>query len=167
MVADEMRSARRRLEELVTTTCAPDTDDVLSAFFGRSYTSGMLLGTLLDVLKEADMDEWPDETLDYYDVVRLPKDAEGEAIHVGDTIRLNDTTPRVFSLALYDDGWRVGFCGEHGHYSCLPKDVTHYHKPTLEEVLRAFATEWWTRPTDRCSDEILNDYSERVRKVVS
>ena len=90
---------------------------------------------LIGMLGEYDPEDWADEYLAEVGIVRLPKDAEGETIHVGDTIRLNDTTPRVFSLALYDDGWRVGFVGEHGHYSCLPKDDTHYHKPTVEEIL--------------------------------
>ena len=122
-----------------------------------------LRGVLVGMLEQLDPDEWSDSYLAEVGLVRLPKDANGEYIHIGDTIRLNDTTPRVFSLALYDDGWRVGFVGEHGHCSCLPKDVAHYHKPTVEELLFEFGK--------ICQDgydigNSIHEYAEKIREVI-
>ena len=135
---------QKTIERLKSLTLDGGSNENLSAICSALYhpeygwTCGAcerLRQILIGMLEQHDPDEWADEYLAEVGIVRLPKDVNGETIHVGDTIRLNDTTPRVFSLTLHDDGWRVGFCGEHGQYSCLPKDITHYYKPTVNEIL--------------------------------
>jgi hypothetical protein len=79
--------------------------------------------------------------------VLLPMDADGEAIHVGDTLTDGEYTFRVCELVQFADGsWSIrNECGN-AWAAC---DVTHHHKPTVEDVLFEFAQFW--------SDEELTD----------
>lgn len=76
-------------------------------------------------------DEW-----DYWESthIELPKDADGEPIHVGDKVVVVDelAVPRtVTSINLAGDGWWVYINGV-GRRS---DKYLHYHAPTIEDVL--------------------------------
>ena len=64
--------------------------------------------------------------------VRLPKDADGVPIHIGDVVVEDGcgVPYKVMSLKLFDDCWDVGECGMN------PNLCRHYHAPTVEDVLR-------------------------------
>lgn len=73
------------------------------------------------------------------DYVELPKDADGEPIHVGERVQFIDYNPSTVShMSLADDGWRVyvKYDGGIGTGSGEPKRIRHYHAPTVEDVLR-------------------------------
>ena len=91
------------------------------------------------VMGEQDHDGW----------VELPKDADGEAIHIGDELDVGF----VVRIVITDDEWppylyayketphilTQHFCGE----------VSHYHAPTVEDVLGEFVARWMeTHPDD-------------------
>ena len=80
-----------------------------------------------------------DEAMAELGWVRLPKDADGEYIHVGDEMEtlispFEGEHCAVEYLTLLADGWEVD--GE------PPTSMRHYHKPTVEDVLREFGKAW-------------------------
>ena len=69
--------------------------------------------------------------------IRLPKDADGEYIHVGDVLTDGEYKFKVFELAVFGDGsWSIRNEDGNAWAAC---DVTHHHTPTVEDVLREFA----------------------------
>ena len=69
--------------------------------------------------------------------IRLPKDADGEYIHVGDVLTDGEYKFKVFELAAFGDGsWSIRNEDGNAWAAC---DVTHHHEPTVEDVLREFA----------------------------
>lgn len=68
--------------------------------------------------------------------VRLPVDADGEPIYVGDVLTDGEYTFYVCELAAFGDGsWSIRNEDGNAWAAC---DVTHYHIPTVEDVLRKF-----------------------------
>jgi len=81
--------------------------------------------------------------------VELPKDADGEYIHIGDRVEDNE---RVARILLTDGSWEPSVYVEKApclleEYFC--NEVSHYHDPTVEDLLFEFAQFW--------SDEELTD----------
>jgi chromosome segregation ATPase len=76
--------------------------------------------------------------LDEYDQthVELPKDANGEYIHIGDRVEDNE---RVVRIVLTNGSWEPSVyiekapCLLEEHFCC---EVSHYHEPTVEQVIR-------------------------------
>ena len=87
---------------------------------------------------------YPDEVLGYVDAIEreleeryvaLPKDADGETIHIGDRVENNE---RVARITLTDDSWEPSVYIEKlpnvlHEYFC--NEVSHYHEPTVKDVL--------------------------------
>ena len=93
----------------------------------REYRNGMEDGEMA-----AERDGW----------VRLPVDADGEAIHVGERVQLIGNDPSTVShMSLAGDGWRVyvKYDGDLGTGSGEPSRIRHHYAPTVEDVLREFA----------------------------
>lgn len=67
--------------------------------------------------------------------VRLPVDADGKVISVGDKLDGYNETTVVKELTLGDDGWSMT-C-ENGLWFNFAA-FTHHHEPTVEDVLREF-----------------------------
>ena len=65
--------------------------------------------------------------------VRLPVDADGKVIRVGDTLDGYGQTTVVKGLTLGDDGWSMT-C-ENGLWFNFAA-FTHHHEPTVEEVMQ-------------------------------
>ena len=76
--------------------------------------------------------------------VRLPLDADGVPICVGDVMECGDGTVfTVESISLHPFGWRCSGDGIDGSgYKCtahpLPHSCRHHRTPTVEDVLREF-----------------------------
>ena len=69
----------------------------------------------------------------------LPVDADGEVIHIGDRVENNE---RVVRIVLTDGSWEPSVYVEKlpnvlHEYFC--NEISHYHEPTVEDVLRDFA----------------------------
>lgn len=94
--------------------------------------------------------------------VRLPVDADGEYIHIGDV--MDGTCPSgkhvSGTVKAIGDGvfWLVNV-----QFPLRPDYMHHHHKPTVEDVLREFGDE-----VQRCCDtkDTIAEYAERIREAV-
>ena len=73
--------------------------------------------------------------------IELPKDADGEYIHVGDVLTDDaefKSEGKVVRLMFENEGWLVGFneCVRWAEPSI--HEWHHYHVPTVEDMLREF-----------------------------
>jgi hypothetical protein len=95
------------------------------------------------------------------DMVALPVDADGEVIHLGDELQ-------------WDDGERFTVIGVGG--SCvfyvnddgiaqwtLAGNKRHYHKPTVEDMLRDFAYCLEDGATEQSMDELVGEYAKKLQ----
>ena len=118
-----------------------------------------------DRLREAAA-ERADVTLFGVDYVALPLDADGESIRVGERVQLIGNDPSTVShMNLADDGWRVyvKYDGGLGTGNGEPKYIRHYHKPTVEDVLREFG-DWYAHTKGGCDEDgIVAEYAAKLR----
>ena len=85
-----------------------------------------------------DMVPMTDERMAEHGWIRLPKDANGVPICVGDVLTDGEHTFVVDELAAFGGGsWSIRNEDENAWKAC---DVTHYHEPTVEDVLRDVVT---------------------------
>jgi hypothetical protein len=116
---------------------------------------------LIDWLELFDPSEWSNEYLAEQGLMRLPVDADGEPIHVGDMMRWTDGA--AFNVVGVGNG--VFFYNDcDGAWCTSASDKTHYHKPTVEDVLREFGDE-----VRQCCDteDTIAEYAARLREVMA
>jgi hypothetical protein len=137
-IPDELRkwAGDNTLQDMVLTTYPPQ-----HAVHG-------VLETLLRIADRIDIahkhaigyvDDRDPETMAENGWVRLPKDADGEYIHIGDRVENNE---RVARIVLTDGSWEPSVYIEKlpnvwHEYFC--NEISHYHAPTVEDLLREFA----------------------------
>ena len=100
--------------------------------------------------------------------VKLPLDANGEYIHVGDEVDFLghstvDAIGKDGEVFIFASNWLDGVYAER---ACK---LHHYHKPTLEDVLRDFAYELSKRqssPETFDPKELYAEYAAKIREVV-
>ena len=101
--------------------------------------------------------------------VELPKDADGEYIHIGDVMDsrvdyLFDGKPfTVRALVLCEDGWEVADGRFGNRYE--PDSLRHHHAPTVEDVLQKLleqAVGYSDAHTTVALDAIA-EYAEKLR----
>ena len=122
---------------------------VLTAPSICSTTRAILVGYIDGIEREVD-DMWHALTIDAKPMtdenmaesgwVRLPVDADGEPIHVGDVM----DEGKVAKVVLTDEHWEPSVYvyklpNVQHEYFC--SEVTHHHAPTVEDVLREFAAQ--------------------------
>ncbi len=96
--------------------------------------------------------------------VELPRDADGEHIHVGDKLvgkyLKGNPVVQCTRLTLTSD-WMVG----HGHQGGTANLFAHYKEPTVEDVLREFADLVREEQVERAqiSDEVIAEFAERLQ----
>ena len=98
----------------------------------------------------ASADDWVaqhEDAMAEHGWVRLPLDAEGVPIRVGDVVERTDPQhhpSEVMSMVLFGDGdWQVHVDeSQNVHASYQPKLLRHYHAPTVEDVLKDFIDAW-------------------------
>lgn len=109
----------------------------------------------------ASADDWlayHEDAMAEHGWVRGPLDADGVPIRVGDRLTDGEYAFTVDELAVYGDGsWSIRNEDGNAWAAC---DVTHYHVPTVEDVLREFADE-----VQRCCDteDTIAEYAARLR----
>lgn len=101
--------------------------------------------------------------------IRLPKDADGEPIHVGDMMERGKARGSVVALMLskYPKKWGgrlhwgVQLEGEQAP-TALDLAFHHHHEPTVEDVLREFVD---ALDIDRCDDfnATIAEYAAKLR----
>lgn len=96
--------------------------------------------------------------------VRLPKDADGEYVHVGDRLEHTNGIFTANDMTISIDGiWRA-WDGENGHTVLLAK-CRHYKQPTVEDLLREFADVVRKERVELAtiSDETIAEYAAKLR----
>lgn len=105
----------------------------VSYWQGASYRDGYDEGF-------ASADDWlgqHEDAMAEHGWVKLPKDANGVPICVGDVLTDGEHTFVVDELAAFGGGsWSIRNEDGSAWKAC---DVTHHHEPTVEDVLREFA----------------------------
>ena len=99
-----------------------------------------------------------DDALAKRGYIALPVDADGEYIHVGDVLYGYGKTIEVVELRYGRSGWVLISRDGNGYADTFA--FTHYHAPTVEDVLREFADE-----VKRCCDtqDTIAEYAAKLR----
>ena len=93
--------------------------------------------------------------------IRLPVDADGEYIHVGDVLTDGEYTFRVDELAVFGDGsWSIRNEDGNAWAAC---DVTHHHTPTVEDVLREFALAVCKDDALTIRKDVVDEYAAKLQ----
>ena len=94
--------------------------------------------------------------------MELPLDADGVPIRVGDVLTDGEYTFRVDELAAFGDGsWSIRNEGGNAGAAC---DVTHYHAPTVEDVLRDMLDSLDLDPTSHVdTGAVVAEYAQRLQ----
>ena len=106
--------------------------------------------------------------------VLLPVDADGEIIHVGDMMERGEARGHVIALMLSEYPkkwgrglhWGVQLEGEQAP-TALDAYFRHYHKPTVEDLLREFVSEFNRDDTELCDEEIIERFAAKLRLAES
>lgn len=109
----------------------------------------------------ASADDWAaqhEDAMAEHGWVRLPVDADGVPIHVGDVMEWDNGTFTVHELKVTEDGWTT-WDEQHG-YTVHADECRHHRAPTVEDVLREFADE-----VRRCCDtaDTVAEYAAKLR----
>lgn len=100
------------------------------------------------------------------EMVELPKDADGEPIHIGDVMWQKGRITKRACKAIMGDAY-VMLDGIQG--AVYAKGLTHYHAPTVEDVLQELTDEVWNRccegatASDSGIDELVAEYAAKLR----
>ena len=101
--------------------------------------------------------------------IRLPKDADGEYINIGDVVvgkedGEDDFIFEVYEIAFFPDGsCNIRAANDYGFD---PWQVSHHHEPTVEDVLREFAekvTDSQIPGVHPTYEEAIAEYAQRLQ----
>lgn len=156
MTHEEIAGAIERLKVLPEKNIYTCTD-VINAICTHNWVD-----TLVGILQQAD----PDTHME------VPVDAGGVPIHIGDELcGYGYPNGGVYCMAI--NGADVIFVASVGmSYKDMllwsPKDCRHYHKPTVEDVLRDFVNRVMSYNEDEDDgDAIISDYAAKLREVIN
>ena len=100
-------------------------------------------------------------------MVKLPVDADGVPIHVGDKVTCARSVWEVTGLRLTGLAW--GVCctifndhGGSGTNVYPPCDLHHYHAPTVEDVLEELLREYDRDDSELTNGEIVEMFAKRL-----
>ena len=108
-----------------------------------------------------------DENMAELGWVRLPKDADGVPIRVGDVMEFSAFEIEKPVTRMVDgigQGVFFAWCGERGYQQHEAKRYRHHHEPTVEDVLREMAAAYMDTPLDDSNDgEFFAKYAAKLR----
>lgn len=99
-----------------------------------------------------------DENMAEHGWVRLPKDADGEYIRIGDVMAYEDNTKPMQVVALVPPA--VFMTEEGPRYADMCR---HYRKPTVEDVMVEFAIDWESAPDGEDKTAVLKEYVSKLQ----
>ena len=113
-----------------------------------------------------------DEELAENGWVCLPKDADGEYIHIGDAMEWvryeDDDQTIVRKVSAVGAGVFFAWSDEQGRYAQYDAQAYRHHKqPTVEGVLREFVDEFNRDDTELCDEEIIERFAAKLRLAES
>ena len=133
-------------------------EDELQDMHNVAYAKGFM-----DAMKErTDWASWHEDEMAEYGWVRLPVDADGVPIRVGDVMKW-PTTGETFEVVGIGDG--VLFYVEDGSEQADWTGAStkrHYHAPTVEDVMVEFATDWESAQDGEDKTAVLKEYAKRL-----
>lgn len=101
--------------------------------------------------------------------VLLPVDADGEIIHVGDVMEYGKARGRVIALMLsnypkkWGGGLHWGIQLEGEHAPTALDGLFHHYKPTVEDVMVEFATDWESAQDGEDKTAVLKEYAAKLQ----
>lgn len=98
--------------------------------------------------------------------VRLPKDADGVPIHVGDVLTDDaefESEGKVVRLMFENEGWLVGFDERVKWAEPSIHEWHHYHEPTVEDMLREFALAVCKDDALTIRKGVVEEYAAKLR----
>lgn len=102
----------------------------------------------------------PDPT----EYIRLPVDADGEYIHIGDKVTIyGRCVYEVDGIHFYKNNVSLSYKGESGCGCDSANNFRHYHAPTVEDVLREFVTEFNRDDSELCDGEIIEQFAAKLQ----
>ncbi len=159
--------------------------DELREYFGKS--KGMFTDHVLAIADRIDAEHeramaaaaliagvpMTDENMAEHGWIRLPVDADGEYIHIGDRMERGGARGRVIALMLSNYPkkwggklhWGIQLEGERAP-TALDNLFHHYHAPTVEDVLREFAekiTDSQIPGVHPTYEEAIAEYAQRLQ----
>lgn len=143
-------------------------NDVVTNFMGGLSAPLRFLEALIDLLERSDPTEWDEELLDEYGMVRLPRDRDGEVIHVGDTVWGDNINARtVESINIRDHGkCSVSIAYENCTWVAYPNALTHRKPVTVDSLLRELTDSTFDiREEYLMSDMSESEFHERMQEL--
>ena len=156
------KEALRRLRGLRKDHPSPSYRDVASNLMGQFIPdSGEYADAIIELLEDVYPDNWDDESLGEWGLIRLPKDKDGECIHVGDAVwDVYGNGGTVSEVRINGDSSRntisVLHCENNEFEAYFPMKLTHHPPVTVESVLKEFADSMF----DIREDYLMSDMSE-------
>lgn len=95
----------------------------------------------------------------------LPLDADGEIIHVGDKMFCDDDVFVVCGVGRENGVAAVYYTEEGGYNAYFASVCHHYHKPTVEDLLKRFGAIYGATNIDDL-DSLVAKYAETIRESV-
>ena len=103
-----------------------------------------------------------DDLLAQHGWVRLPVDADGKVIHIGDVMEWPDgSTAEVVGIGP-DTFFYVEDGEDAAEWSCA-SDKIHYHAPTVKDVLREFAMAVCKDDALTIRKDVVDQYAAKIR----
>lgn len=164
MLTDELRTYAKGYELYVNyklLEIADRIDERHERALRESYDSGY-----------ASADDWlaqHEDAMIEHGWIRLPLDADGVPIHVGDVMEVKfDTKRRPFTVSFVGERavafWVVGQ-PDLKSFNLDTVLVTHHHEPTVEDVLREFG-DWYAHTKGGCDEDgIIAEFAAKLRLV--
>jgi len=127
-----------------------------------------------------DMQPMTDENMAESGWVRLPKDADGEVIHIGDVMDTEHFGTVEVEGFVHGAVAFYNYSGQPAYICTAPANTCHHHQePTVEDVLRECCGKYHSLLIDDMNDainrverdyiapsEIIDEYADRIREAV-
>lgn len=94
----------------------------------------------------------------------LPLDADGEIIHVGDKMFYDDHVFMVCGVGQENGVSAVYYTEEGGYDAYFASVCHHYHKPTVEALLRRFGSVYGATNIDDI-DSLVAEYVKKISEL--
>lgn len=139
--------------------------------WGRATLMPSLLNSLLSIADRIDAEHERQLGVLYRDMsdaewVRLPKDADGVPINVGDVMELvsydEDYRPVIRTVNAVGEQVFFAWSKENGRYAQYEACAYRHHAPTVEEVLREFALAVCKDDALTIRKDVVDEYAKRL-----
>lgn len=101
-----------------------------------------------------------------YGYIKLPKDADGEYIHIGDEVDTEHFGTVEVEGFMHHSVVFYNYSEQPAYLCTTPASLCrHHHEPTVEDVLREFA-KCWDDPAHYAKGELVETFAEKLREAI-